>query len=145
MPLTSFGLRIARRSATRQPSEWPTRTAGAELLALEQQRQAVGERLQVGQRRERRRAAVTGQVRHEHAVPAGELGRELDPVGRGTAQAVDEHDRRAVPADEPAEPHALLRGASRSSKPLAGRLVALTTGRPLFFEDDELCVGGRAL
>jgi hypothetical protein len=47
---------------------------------------------------------VAGQVEHQHAVALDELRHQLDPVRRGPAQPVHEHDRVAAAAHEVAQP-----------------------------------------
>ena len=52
----------------------------------------------------RSRAAVTGQLGDDHAPLRGERRRDQAPVGGGAAEAVDEDERPALPADDVADP-----------------------------------------
>ena len=61
---------------------------------------ALGERVEVRRRGERRRTSVAGKLGDEHPETPCEQGGELDEVRRGPGEPVDEHERRPLSADE---------------------------------------------
>jgi hypothetical protein len=86
-------------------------------LALGAEGDAVGERGEAAPGRKRLGAPMTGEIRHEHTEAAAEDRGELRPVRRRTAEAVHEHDRRALTAHEVADAAA----ANSRRAPLEGR------------------------
>ena len=77
---------------------------GQHALALGDEGHPVGERLEAGDCRQGGRAAVPGKVRHQQPVTPDQERNELSPVRRRAAEAVDEDERRPLPAQE--IPHA---------------------------------------
>ena len=110
------GLGTPHRGAKRDEAaeRVPDPGGGEGALGLGHRDDRVGERVERRGAGEAPGAAVTGQLRDDHAPGAGERRGDEPPVRGGAAEPVDEQEGRAFPADEVPEPgpgvlvHALL-------------------------------------
>ena len=75
-----------------------------QALPLHQERDSVGEAVERGRGRKRRRATVAGKLGHEHPPSRQQERRERDPVRGGTAEAMDEHERFPLARDQVPQP-----------------------------------------
>ena len=76
------------------------------LFALGHESDTVGEGGQPAGGRQRRRAAVPGEVGHQQPPPGSQDGDHLGPVGSRAAEPVDEDERGTGAAHPPAHRHA---------------------------------------
>ena len=148
--VTASGRCTAARSPTSPPSECPTHGAGSASSCSRTASTASAKRSRDGARGRAARAAVAGKLRDDHAPPAARAAGAIEPpVRRGAAEAVDEHERRPLAADEVAE-RRCRRARARAprsrrarARPLAradrGRLDSVITGA--YSLRDE-CFGG---
>ena len=76
---------------------------GKRVLVLEHREHGLGEGVERGRGKERPGPAVARQLGHDHAPSRGQGRGDPQPVRRGAAEAVDEHERRPRAADEVAD------------------------------------------